>query len=189
VRRTPEQPVNIPFDQPEGDTSVERPMVVRNETSPFPEMDQPCLANDFLKRFEIEDRAIISHIFHQWAKKQAFQNPKRLLDKIGFVIDERLRGKGYKRKDVLCKLKSFLSGDEAFGYAQYVIKWEQIPIDKRSHLMRERQEHFQKQRIENSMGSSEPTPKQISYLRNLGCTITPTSRLHASHLIEKYKSL
>uniref|UniRef100_A0A0E0IBH2 DNA 3'-5' helicase n=1 Tax=Oryza nivara TaxID=4536 RepID=A0A0E0IBH2_ORYNI len=169
VRRTPEQPVNIPFDQPEGDTSVERPMVVRNETSPFPEMDQPCLANDFLKRFEIEDRAIISHIFHQWAKKQAFQNPKRLLDKIGFVIDERLRGKGYKRKDVLCKLKSFLSGDEAFGYAQY--------------------EHFQKQRIENSMGSSEPTPKQISYLRNLGCTITPTSRLHASHLIEKYKSL
>jgi hypothetical protein len=82
VRRTPEQPVNIPFDQPEGDTSVERPMVVRNETSPFPEMDQPCLANDFLKRFEIEDRAIISHIFHQWAKKQAFQNPKRLLDKV-----------------------------------------------------------------------------------------------------------
>ncbi|XP_052163517.1 ATP-dependent DNA helicase SRS2-like protein At4g25120 isoform X2 [Oryza glaberrima] len=189
LRKTPEQPVNIPFDKPEGDTSVERPMVVRNETSPFPEMDQPCLANDFLKRFEIEDRAIISHIFHQWAKKQAFQNPKRLLDKIGFVIDERLRGKGYKRKDVLCKLKSFLSGDEAFGYAQYVIKWEQIPIDKRSHLMRERQEHFQKQRIENSMGSSEPTPKQISYLRNLGCTITPTSRLHASHLIEKYKSL
>uniref|UniRef100_A0A0D3GR58 DNA 3'-5' helicase n=1 Tax=Oryza barthii TaxID=65489 RepID=A0A0D3GR58_9ORYZ len=165
LRKTPEQPVNIPFDKPEGDTSVERPMVVRNETSPFPEMDQPCLANDFLKRFEIEDRAIISHIFHQWAKKQAFQNPKRLLDKIGFVIDERLRGKGYKRKDVLCKLKSFLSGDEAFGYAQY--------------------EHFQKQRIENSMGSSEPTPKQISYLRNLGCTITPTSRLHASHLIEK----
>lgn len=33
-------------------------------------------------RFEIEDRAIISHIFHQWAKKQAFQNPKRLLDKV-----------------------------------------------------------------------------------------------------------
>uniref|UniRef100_A0A0E0LKV2 DNA 3'-5' helicase n=1 Tax=Oryza punctata TaxID=4537 RepID=A0A0E0LKV2_ORYPU len=169
VRKTPEQPLNIPFDQPEGDTSVEKSMAVQNETSPFLEMDQPCLANDFLKRFEIEDRAIVSHIFHQWAKKQAFQNPKRLLDKIGFVIDERVRGKGYKRKDVLCKLKSFLSGDEAFGYAQY--------------------EHFQKQRIENSMGSSEPTPKQISYLRNLGCTITPTSRLHASHLIEKYKSL
>lgn len=27
------------------------------------------------------------------------------------------------------------------------------------------QEHFQKQRIENSMGSSEPTAKQVSYLR------------------------
>ncbi|KAG8080511.1 hypothetical protein GUJ93_ZPchr0007g3373 [Zizania palustris] len=189
LRKTPEQPSTIPSCQPEGDVSAGKPIVVQNETSPYPEMAQPCLANDFLKRFEIDDRAVVSHIFHHWAKKQAFQNPKRLLDKISFVIDERLRGKGYKRKDVLRKLKSFLSGDEAFGYAQYAIKWEQIPIDKRSHLIRERQEHFQKQRIENSMGSSEPTPKQISYLRSLGCTITPTSRLHASHLIEKYKSL
>ena len=29
------------------------------------------------------------------------------------------------------------------------------------------QEHFQKQRIENSMGSSEPTAKQVCYLRTL----------------------
>ncbi|KAI5013725.1 hypothetical protein ZWY2020_040611 [Hordeum vulgare] len=180
---------DISFDHAEGETSTEKPIANLNETSPYPEPMQSCLANDFLKRFEIDDRAVVSHIFHHWAKKQAFQIPKRLLDKIKFVIDERLRGKGYKRKDVLCKLKSLLSDDEALGYAEYVIKWEQIPIDKRSHLMRERQEHFQKQRIENSMGSSEPTPKQISYLRSLGCTITPTSRLHASNLIEKYKSL
>ncbi|KAL6862165.1 hypothetical protein ACP4OV_016814 [Aristida adscensionis] len=190
------------FDESEGDISIEKPIAVQNETSPYPELAQGCLANDFLKRFEIDDRSVVSHIFHHWARKQAFQNPKRLLDKVlnssvymdyvlnaRFVIDERCRSKGYKRKDVLCKLKSLLSCDDAFGYAQYVIKWEQIPIDQRSHLMRERQEHFQKQRIENSMGSSEATAKQISYLRNLGCTITPTSRLHASHLIEKYKSL
>lgn len=180
---------DISFDRAEGEASIEKVIAEQNETSPYPELMQTCVANDFLKRFEIDDRAVVSHIFHHWAKKQAFQIPKRLLDKIKFVIDERLRGKGYKRKDVLCKLKSLLSDDEALGYAEYVIKWEQIPIDKRSHLMRERQEHFQKKRIENSMGSSEPTPKQISYLRNLGCTITPTSRLHASHLIEKYKSL
>ena len=30
---------------------------------------------------------------------------------------------------------------------------------------------------------------QISYLQSLGCTVTPTSRLHASRLIEQYKSL
>ncbi|WVZ66009.1 hypothetical protein U9M48_015288 [Paspalum notatum var. saurae] len=160
---------DIPFDDPEGDTSSGKPIMGQNKTSPQPELSQACLANDFLRRFDIDDRSVVSHIFHNWGKKQAFQNPKRLLDKISFVIDERLRGKGYKRKDVLRKLKSFLNGDEALGYAQY--------------------EHFQKQRIENSMGSSEPTAKQISYLRNLGCTITPTSRLHASHLIEKYKSL
>ena len=38
------------------------------------------------------------------------------------------------------------------------------------------QEHFQKQRIENSMGSSEPTAKQVSYLRTL-CS----SRCKCSH--------
>ncbi|CAN6175486.1 unnamed protein product [Urochloa humidicola] len=190
LRKVPQQPSgDVPFDGPEGNTSIRKPIMEQNETSPYPELAQSCLANDFLRRFDIDDRSVVSHIFHHWGKKQAFQNPKRLLDKISFVIDQRLRGKGYKRKDVLRKLKSFLSADEAFGYAQYVIKWEQIPVEQRSHLTRERQEHFQKQRIENSMGSSEPTTKQISYLRNLGCTITPTSRLHASHLIEKYKSL
>lgn len=190
LRKMPERPSgDVPFDDSEVDTSIGKPIMGPNEASSYPEQAQACLANDFLRRFDIDDRSVVSHIFHHWGKKQAFQNPKRLLEKISFVIDERLRGKGYKRKDVLRKLKSFLSGDEALGYAQYVIKWEQIPIEKRNHLIRERQEHFQKQRIENSMGSSEPTAKQISYLRSLGCTITPTSRLHASHLIEKYKSL
>ncbi|XP_020263066.1 ATP-dependent DNA helicase SRS2-like protein At4g25120 isoform X2 [Asparagus officinalis] len=147
------------------------------------------MGNNFLKRFNVEERSVISHLFHQWAKKPAFQHQKRLLDKITFVIDERLRNKTYKYKDVLRVLRSYLADDEASQYAQYVLRWEQLPVDTRAHLMREKQEHFQKQRIENSMGSSEATPKQIAYLQKLGCTITPTSRLHASRLIEQYKSL
>ncbi|KAL9335522.1 hypothetical protein Peur_072703 [Populus x canadensis] len=145
--------------------------------------------NIFLRRFAVEERSVVSHLFHQWAKKQAFQNPKRLLTKVGFVIDERLRVKKNKHKDVLRALKSCLSCDEAFQYAEYVLRWEQIPADQRAHLMHEKQEHFQKLRIENSMSSSAPTSKQIGYLQNLGCTVTPTSRLHASRLIEQYKSL
>ncbi|RZC48075.1 hypothetical protein C5167_041035 [Papaver somniferum] len=145
--------------------------------------------NSFLKRFIVEDRSTVSHVFHQWAKKKAFEDPKRLLDKIGFVIDERLRAKTTKNKDVLRKLKSCLKDDEALGYAEYVLMWEKIPADKRAHLMREKQEHFLKLRMENAMGSSEATPKQISYLQSLGCTVVPTSRLHASRLIEQYKSL
>lgn len=35
-----------------------------------------------LIRFKLEERTIVSHLFHQWAKKQAFQHPKRLLDKV-----------------------------------------------------------------------------------------------------------
>ncbi|KAI3840313.1 hypothetical protein MKW92_008789 [Papaver armeniacum] len=145
--------------------------------------------NSFLKRFIVEDRSTVSHVFHQWAKKKAFEDPKRLLDKIGFVIDERLRAKTTKNKDVLRKLKSCLKDDEALGYAEYVLMWEKIPADKRAHIMREKQEHFLKLRMENAMGSSEASPKQISYLQSLGCTVVPTSRLHASRLIEQYKSL
>ncbi|XAR66088.1 DNA helicase [Bertholletia excelsa] len=150
---------------------------------------EACNGNIFLKRFNVEDRAIVSHLFHQWAKKPAFQDPRRLIDKVGFAIDERLRVKRSTHKDVLSVLKSCLRCDEAFQYAQYVIRWEQIPADHRAHLMREKQEYFQKLRIENAMSSSAPTPKQIAYLQNLGCTIVPSSRLHASHLIEEYKSL
>ncbi|KAL9247425.1 hypothetical protein vseg_020857 [Gypsophila vaccaria] len=145
--------------------------------------------NTFLKRFDVEDRGLVSRIFHQWAKKKAFQNPKRLLDKISFVIDERLRTKKGSSKDSFVSLKSSLKCDEALWFAEYVIKWEQIPADKRLHLMREKQEHFQKLRMENAMGSSTPTSKQIGYLHSLGCTVVPESKLHASRLIEQYKSL
>ncbi|KAG2401967.1 ATP-dependent DNA helicase SRS2-like protein [Vigna angularis] len=139
---------------------------ISNELAQF---DEANSGNDFLRRFSVEDRSIVSHLFHQWAKKKAFQDPKRLLDKVSFVIDERLRQKRNKNKDLLNTLKPCLSCDEAFQYAQY--------------------EHFLKLKIENAMGSATPTVKQISYLKKLGCTVTPTSRLHASHLIEQYKSL
>ncbi|GLU20859.1 hypothetical protein SLE2022_370370 [Rubroshorea leprosula] len=155
----------------------------------FTESVEAIDGNSFLRRFNVEDRSIVSHLFHQWAKKPAFQAPGRLLDKVRFVIDERQRAKNYKHKDVLRALKSCLSCDEALHYAEYVVRWEQIPADKRAHLMREKQEHFQKLRMETAMGSSAPTSKQIAYLRTLGCIESPTSRLHASRLIEQYKSL
>ncbi|XP_010438926.1 PREDICTED: ATP-dependent DNA helicase SRS2-like protein At4g25120 [Camelina sativa] len=145
--------------------------------------------NNFLKRFDVEVRSVVSHLFHSWAKKRAFQEPKRLIDKVKFVIGERLAIKKNKHKDVLRALKSLLTSEEAFQYVEHVLRWEQLPADTRAHIVREKQEHFQKLRIENSMGTSEATTKQIAFLHSLGCTVTPTSRLHASRLIEQYKSL
>eukprot|EP00249_Psilotum_nudum_P004906 c18401_g1_i1 orf=15-302(-) len=81
-----------------------------------------------------------------------------------------------------CKHQYLLDGSQ-------VIKWVQMPLEERSVLTAERQEHFQQQSAERSMSTSAATSKQISYLQNLGCTIAPTSRLHASRLIEQYKRL
>ncbi|CAK9135092.1 unnamed protein product [Ilex paraguariensis] len=128
---------------------------------------EACNGNSFLRRFRTEDRAVVSHLFHQWAKKAAFQDPNRLLDKVAFVIDERMRGRKCTHKEVLRALKSDLRCDEAFHYAEYVIKWVQIPSDRRAYLMREKQEHFQKLRIENAMGSSAATSKQVINIRSL----------------------
>eukprot|EP01018_Ginkgo_biloba_P005199 Gb_06422 [translate_table: standard] len=151
--------------------------------------EESSTASAFLRGFSIEARSTVAGLFHTWAKKRAFNDPKRLLDKVGFVIDERIRNKTSKNKDVLRALKCCLKDEDAFLYAKHVLKWEQMPSDERSLLQAERQEHFQKQAAERSMDSSAATSKQISYLKNLGCTITPTSRRHASHLIEQYKSL
>ncbi|KAK4363511.1 hypothetical protein RND71_018752 [Anisodus tanguticus] len=134
----------------------------------------------FLKIFNAEDRAVVSHLFHQWAKKPAFQEPQRLLKKVGFVIDERLRVKKSTHKDVLRALKSSLTCEEALHYAESVLNWEKIPAEKRAYLMREKQEYFQKLRIESAMGSSAPTPKQIAYLQSLGCTMAVSASVAPS---------
>jgi hypothetical protein len=50
-KKIPEQPSgDVPFDDPEGNTSIGKPIMEQNETSPYPELAQSCLANDFLRR-------------------------------------------------------------------------------------------------------------------------------------------
>jgi hypothetical protein len=66
------------------------------------------------------------------------------------------------------------------------IKSGQLPPQERALLQAERQEHSQEQGSERSMGCATATPKQIAYLHRLGCTVNPTSRLHASQLIDQY---
>ncbi|KAK6117841.1 hypothetical protein DH2020_048413 [Rehmannia glutinosa] len=187
VKEAPLVSVTLRTESPENNTMQQ--VAVDNLSNEASKEPSELENYSSIYRFSAEDRAVVSHLFHQWAKKPAFHDPKRLLNKVGFVIDERLRAKKTTHKDVLRELKSCLSSDEAYQFAISVLKWLQIPAEKRAHLMREKQEHFQKLRIESAMNSSEPTPKQIAYLQSLGCTTVPTSRLHASRLIEEYKSL
>ncbi|KAL0359072.1 UNVERIFIED_CONTAM: ATP-dependent DNA helicase SRS2-like protein [Sesamum angustifolium] len=174
-QETPRVSVSLRTGSPEKNTmqhvSVDN---LFNESSTELSEPENCNSNNFLKRFSAEDRAVISLLFHQWAKKPAFHDPKRLLNKVAFVIDERLRAKKSTHKDALRELKSCLTSDEAYHFAVSVLKWEQIPAEKRAYLMREKQEHFQKLRIESAMNSSEPTSKQVT------SNLTPVNGLTGS---------
>ncbi|KAI5076072.1 hypothetical protein GOP47_0008137 [Adiantum capillus-veneris] len=144
---------------------------------------EPITSTEFLKGFNVDARSMIALIFHNWAKKPAFQDPKRLLNKVRFVLDERMRSKTCKNKDTLRALKCSLDSDDAVLYAQHVLKWIQIPQEERIVMQSEKQEFFQQRCAERAMGVAAATSKQISYLRSLGCTIEPTSRLHASNVM------
>lgn len=137
----------------------------------------------------MEARSTVAALFNSWARKPAFQDPKRLLSKVGFVVDERLRNKKTKNKEVLIALKCCLRDDAALAFATNAIKWGRLPPEERALFQAERQEHFQQQSSERSMSAAAATSKQIAFLRSLGCTTDPTSRLHASKLIEQYKRL
>ncbi|GAQ83934.1 ATP-dependent DNA helicase [Klebsormidium nitens] len=143
----------------------------------------------FLQRFPVESRGVIATLLHKWAKAAAFQEPTRLLKKIGFVVDENLRSKKCKSKDTMRALKSALEEADAVAYAQHVIHFEQLPLEERALLQAERQEHFQQQCSDRAMATASVTAKQMAYLRSLGCTANPTNRLEASKLIEHYKSI
>ncbi|KAH9321467.1 hypothetical protein KI387_016106, partial [Taxus chinensis] len=114
----------------------------------------------FLKGFNFEARSTVAALFHTWAKKRAFHDPKRLLDKVGFVIDERIRSKTSKNKDVLRALKCCLKDNEALSYAEHVLRWEKMNPDEKCLLQEERKEHFQKKGVERVMDSTAATSKQ-----------------------------
>lgn len=42
----------------------------------------------YIGRFGSEERGIVSSLFHQWAKKQAFKEPKRLLEKVTLFVSQ-----------------------------------------------------------------------------------------------------
>ncbi|CAI5459501.1 unnamed protein product [Closterium sp. Yama58-4] len=142
--------------------------------------------------FPTEHRASIAAIFHSWARRPAFQQPSRLLAKVRAVVDSR-QSSGAARsaggKEALRLLRPLLSSTQAASFAAHVIAWEQLPFEQRALHRVERQEMFQQQYSEKAMNRSAATPKQLTYLKQLGCTVEPSSKLHASKLIEQYKNL
>ncbi|GBG92398.1 hypothetical protein CBR_g55305 [Chara braunii] len=104
-------------------------------------------------------------------------------------LDERICSKTAKNKDVLKLVKSLLGEQDALAFAEHVISFEKLPPEERALLQIERQEHFQQLNVERAMASAAPTSKQVAYLRSLGCTAEPATKLEASELIGRYKNM
>ncbi|GFQ06183.1 ATP-dependent DNA helicase srs2-like protein at4g25120 [Phtheirospermum japonicum] len=81
-QEAPQVSVSSKTESPENNTMQN--VAVDNllsETSKESWEPESCYSTNFLKRFSAEDRAVVSHMFHQWAKKPAFHDPKRLINK------------------------------------------------------------------------------------------------------------
>lgn len=61
--------------------STQNPLYLTASFISIAELTNVDLYNSY-NRFSSEERSTVSHIFHQWAKKAAFKEPKRLLDKV-----------------------------------------------------------------------------------------------------------
>ncbi|CAI5481449.1 unnamed protein product, partial [Closterium sp. Yama58-4] len=130
----------------------------------------------FPPSFPTEHRASIAAIFHSWARRPAFQQPSRLIAKVRAVVDSR-QSSGAARsasgKEALRLLRPLLSSTQAASFAAHVIAWEQLPFEQRALHRVERQEMFQQQYSEEAMNKSAATPKQLTYLKQLGSRALP----------------
>ncbi|EFJ30134.1 hypothetical protein SELMODRAFT_409804 [Selaginella moellendorffii] len=152
-------------------------------------LDENALTDSsaFLRSFNIEARSTIASIFHQWAKKSAFQDPKRLLMKVGLAIDERLRSKTAKNKDTLHALKRSLTDDAAFAYADQIVKWEKLPAHERSVHMAERQQQLNRLWMCTDRPSKTLIVDCVSSELRLHCeSIFTSSRLEVDRAVQGF---
>ncbi len=82
--------------------------------------------------------------------------------------------------EILRRLRAIISSSEALEFAAFILERENLPHTERARLKAE----FNAARAKNVMSAQSPSEKQLAYLKSLGCSVVPQTKLEASELID-----
>lgn len=137
----------------------------------------------FLDQFPANYRGAVGNEFCKVIRDGA-ETPKEVLVA---VCNKQTR---YGRPSELGELilrKGVLNSEGAYEFAEFLLEREALPADVRHRLKEKARAKSAAMYARPIMAEQRPTWKQLHYLESLGCKEIPTSKLHASELIDQYK--
>ena len=116
------------------------------------------------------------------AVRDGATTPAEVLSRVEYTVKRKIPvSDSYSlSNDDLATLLEHLTDSEAEDFAAFIIEREALPDDVRERLKAASGATYQ----QAYMAGQPPTEKQISYLKKLGCAEVPTSKAHASQLID-----
>lgn len=117
-----------------------------------------------------------------YAVRDGAKTPREVLSQVEYTVQRKMPvSDDYSlSNDDLATLLEHLTDPEAEDFAAFIIEREALPVDVREKLKAASGATYQ----QAYMAGQPPTEKQINYLKKLGCKETPTSKAHASQLID-----
>lgn len=135
----------------------------------------------FLSRFPQPAHNVITQLFLR-AIRGGQTMPLSIIANVKDRAEESLQYGGWESfepSDIRVFLKS-LDDVEAQDFAAFLLEREALSPEEKTRLKSAKQS----QHAVAYMADQPPTEKQISYLKKLGCAEVPTSKAHASQLID-----
>lgn len=138
----------------------------------------------FLEKFADEKHNLITQMFC-YAVRGGAKTVSEILSRVDADAKRRFADPytDDEARDTQRRLLAELFTQEAKDFANFIFWRESLPKEERLKMKYARS----KQYASEAMSKQPPTEKQIKYLQGLGCDIAPTSKKHASELIEKFK--
>lgn len=145
----------------------------------FPQTHTGAVANAFCERFREGNRDVKSLLaaVRRWAVGQGSE--------FGRFTEEYLATQGYANGTRAYRLlASVVDTEEAEKFAAFIIWRESLPWSEKQRLKQESRAEGRETFVRQAMADKEPTEKQLRYLKSLGVSTVPRTRLEASELIE-----
>lgn len=132
----------------------------------FPRRLMGCIADEFCK-----------------AVRDGYKTPEAVITAIA-LKRERV---GYQSQPLEALMaEGVLTSEGAVEFAEFIIEREALPWEEKQRLKEASRLEKGGEYAKLHMATQPPTDKQLSYLRFLGCSEIPESKLEASELIDRY---